>query len=241
MCKSTVHNYLRKNLGLKAYKRKRQPLTEKQRKNRLRFAKKYQDLSEKEWEDYVFSDESQMYLFYEQNRKNDIGWGSQENKVPVAKTVKKSAYVNIWGAMSASRLSAIHFMPQGQTANAEYYVEDILEKEVKPLLKRSKRTNEATTNKMVANKRRYTFQQDGAPAHNSKHAQDWCLQNLPNFINKDDWPGNSLFSILNEKVYCDPEPQTLDELKKRIRKAWREITIHCLSVSNPFCTVCRNA
>ena len=33
-----------------------------------------------------------MYLFYEQNRTNDIVWGSQEDKVPVAKTVKKSAY-----------------------------------------------------------------------------------------------------------------------------------------------------
>ena len=64
VCKSTVHNYLKKNLGLKAYKRKRQPLlTEKQRNNRLRFANKYQDLSEKEWEDYVFRDESPMHLF----------------------------------------------------------------------------------------------------------------------------------------------------------------------------------
>ena len=91
MCKSTVHNYLKKNLGLKAYKRKRQLLlTEKQRKNRLRFAKKYPDLSEKEWEDYVFGDESPMYLFYEQNRKNNIVWGSKEDKVPVAKTDKKS-------------------------------------------------------------------------------------------------------------------------------------------------------
>ena len=89
---------------------------------------------------------------------------------------------------------------------------------------------------MVVNKRLFTFQQDGALAHISKHAQDWCLQNLPNLINKDDWLANSpdlnpmenLFSILNEKVYCDPEPQTLDELKKRIRKAWREITIDCL-------------
>ena len=139
----------------------------------------------------MFSDESPMYLFYEQNRKNDIVWGSQEDKVPVAKTVKKSAYVNTWGAMSASGLSVIHIMPQGQTVDAEYYVEDILEKEVKPLLKRSKRTNEATTNKMVVNKRRFTFQQDGAPARTSNHAQDWCLQNRPNFINKDDWPGNS--------------------------------------------------
>ena len=97
-------------------------------------------MSEKELEDYVCSDESPMYLFYAQNRKNDIVWGSQEDKVPVAKTVKKSAYVNIWGggggAILASGLSAIHIMPQGQTVDAEYYVEDILEKEVKPLLKR---------------------------------------------------------------------------------------------------------
>ena len=123
----------------------------------------------------MFSDESPMYLFYAQNRKNAIVWGSQEDKVPVAKTVKKRVYVNIWGAMSASGLSAIHIMPQGQTVDVEYYVEDILEKKVKPLLKRSKRTNEATTHKMEVNKRRFTFQQDGTPANTSKHAQDWCL------------------------------------------------------------------
>ena len=131
--------------------------------------------------------------------------------------------------MQAIGLSAIHIMSQGQTIEAEYYVEDILEKENKPLLKRSKRTNEATTNKTVVNK-------DGAPAHTSKHAQGWCLQNLPNLLNKDDWPGNSpdlnpmenFLSIQNEKVYCDPEPQTLYELKKQIRKAWPEITIDCL-------------
>ena len=52
-----------------------------------------------------------MYLFYEQNRTNDIVWGSQEDKVPVAKTVKKSAYVNILEAMSARGLSTIHIMP----------------------------------------------------------------------------------------------------------------------------------
>ena len=44
-------------------------------------------------------------------------------------------------------------MPQGQTVDADNYAEDILAKEVKPLLKRSKRTNETTTDKMVVNKR----------------------------------------------------------------------------------------
>ena len=55
--------------------------------------------------------------------------------------------------MSASGLSAIHIMFQGQTIDADYYVEDILEKEIKPLLKISKRTNEAITNKVVVNKK----------------------------------------------------------------------------------------
>ena len=91
--------------------------------------------------------------------------------------------------MSARGLSAIHIMPQGQTVDTEYYVEIILEKEVKPLLKRSKKTNGAKTNKMLVNKRRLTFQQEGAPVHISKRAQVRCLQNLQIVKNKDNWPG----------------------------------------------------
>ena len=61
----------------------------------------------------MFSDESQMYMCCEKNRKNGIVRGRQDDKVPVAKTVKKGAYVNIWGrTMSASGLSAIHIMHQ---------------------------------------------------------------------------------------------------------------------------------
>ena len=113
----------------------------------------------------MFSDKSPMYLFHEQNRKMTLFGEARKIKFLLPKRLKKNAYVNIWGAMSASGLSAIHIIPQGQTIDVEYYVEDILEKEVKPLLKRSRRTNEATTNKIVVDKRRFTFQQDGAPAH----------------------------------------------------------------------------
>ena len=77
----------------------------------------------------------QCICFMNKIEKNDIVWGSQEDKVPVSKTIKKSAHAG-GGAMSASGLSAIHIMPQGRTVDAEYYVEDILEKEDKPLLKR---------------------------------------------------------------------------------------------------------
>ena len=129
--------------------------------------------------------------------------------------------------MSACGLSNMHIM----TKTGRYYVDTILEKEVKPLLNRKTATNETITNKMVVNKRKFTFQQDGAPAHRSSGAQDWCQRHLPNWIGKDEWPGNSpdlnptenLFSILDDKVYADPQPQTLETLSKRLKLSWKSI------------------
>jgi len=38
----------------------------------------------------------------------------------------------------------------------------------------------------------FTSQQDGAPAHMAKLAQDWIDTNCSEFIGKDKWPPNSL-------------------------------------------------
>ena len=49
-------------------------------------------------------------------------------------------------------------------------------------------------------------QQDGARAHTAARSQNWCKENLPNFIEKDRWPANSPdlnpldYSIWNEIV-----------------------------------------
>jgi len=37
----------------------------------------------------------------------------------------------------------------------------------------------------------FIFQQDGAPAHTAKLAQDWIVTNCSEFIGKDEWPPNS--------------------------------------------------
>ena len=36
------------------------------------------------------------------------------------------------------------------------------------------------------------FEQDSAPAHKTKLAQDWIATNCSEFIGKDEWPPNSL-------------------------------------------------
>ena len=127
-------------------------------------------------------------------------------------------------------------IPQGQTVTAEYYITKILEKEVKPLFSRRSTTEEPVKRKLFTNNSSATFVQDGAPAPRAKATQQWCKRNLPNFIQKDEWPANSpdlnpienLWSIIDEAAYRDPIPKTMGGLKSRLRKAWRNIPLASL-------------
>ena len=144
--------------------------------------------------------------------------------MPKAPQVKNSAYVVVWGRMFAKALTRLHFVPAGKTVTADYYVNTILEKNLKHCLNLRRTTVSVTENKMVENVGSLTFQyvQDGAPAHTSKLAQEWCSDNLPNFIRKEEWPGNSadlnlienLWSIFKVEVYKGQEPTTTKGLKR---------------------------
>ena len=133
-----------KSEGWRPLRRQTKPLlTAKQRAARLKFAKQYKNLTVEEWNDFLFSDECPKYLFQLPDPKNDIVWGSQKSQVPPAYQVKKSSKWIIWSGMTGRGLTWIHFLPQGQTSTADYYINNILEKEVKPVLHR-KNVNEAT-------------------------------------------------------------------------------------------------
>ena len=138
---------------------------------------------------------SQIFVSAAQSKK----WyclGSQVSQVPPAYQVKKTSKWIILGGMTGRGLTGIHFLPQGQTLTADYYINNILEKEVKPVLHR-KNVNEATDKrKLFSSNRHMTFVQDGAPARPAKATQAWCKKNLPNFIEKTCWPPNSQISTL---------------------------------------------
>ena len=61
--------------------------------------------------------------------------------------LKKSAKWMVWGCMTGRSLTSLHFIQQGQTATAEYYITKLLEKEVKPLFSRRSTTKERVKRK----------------------------------------------------------------------------------------------
>ena len=145
-----------------------------------------------------------------------------------SKCMKQSAKVMVWGSMTGHGLSKLHMLPTGQTLTSEYYINQILKKEVKPFTSRRQVTGDPIERKLCCSKKKMTFVQEGVPAHPSKATQTWCQKNLPNFITKDGWPANSpdlnpienIWSIIDETTYKDPVPKTMKELKRRLRFAW---------------------
>ena len=140
----------------------------------------------------MFTDEGFKYLFQYPNSVNDIVWGSQECDVPPACQVKQSAKVMVRGGMTGRGLTRLHILPSGQNLTSEYYIKEILEKELKSLTSRREVTGGPTERKLFSSKKAMTFVQNGAPAHTSKVTQTWCHKNLPKLIPKDDWPANAL-------------------------------------------------
>ena len=70
----------------------------------------------------------------------------------------------------------------------------------------------------------------------SKTTIEWLDTNIAGFISPMDWPPNSpdlspienIWSIIATTVYADSEPQTINSIKRRLRKAWKSIPLGTL-------------
>jgi inhibitor of nuclear factor kappa-B kinase subunit alpha len=101
------------------------------------------------------------------------------------------------------------------------YQEDVLQGVVKPL------------NTTVFNDQKWVFQQNSAPAHKAKTAQEWLRRHVPAFISAEVWPSGSpdlnpldykLWTVL-EDTACRKRHNNLDNLKRSLLKAAAEIPL----------------
>ena len=238
MCHMTVQNYLVKNLGAKAFKRRKIPkLTEKHVKRRLKFCKDRRKWTPDDWKKVIWSDESPYQLYPEGNSKNDVIWAKSPEGVETIELMKFSPKVMVWGAMTSTCLSELHIVPQKTSIDAVYYQENILEKNLLPMMSRTATTGDLTERKCPRKKSELVFMQDGARCHTAATTTQWLQDNEIQFWGKDEWPPNSpdlnpienLWSILQESMQKEKSPpKDVDGLTKLLKKSWRNIPLETL-------------
>ena len=113
----------------------------------------------------------------------------------------------------------LHFVDEKAKINTQYYVNNLLPKLFKD-------SSDLLPNKFI-------FQQDGAPAHTSRHTQKWIAQNSPDFISKDEWPPNSpdlkpldyhiWGAMLHRYQQLLPKPENKEQLKHALQTIWNEL------------------
>jgi transposase len=184
-------------------------LTEKMKKKRLAFCKKYKHWTAADWESVMYSDESTFRVIRATRIlvRRPIGSNRYSSKFTV-KTVKHPDSVMVWGCFSAAGRGGLYFLPKNSTMNSETY-EKVLEDHLIPFMQIHGTTR---------------FLQDGAPCHASKRIKKFLADKAFEVI---DWPGNSpdlnpienCWSYMKEKLK-NKDTGSIEKLIKAIKVLW---------------------
>ena len=124
--------------------------------------------------------------------------------------------VMVWAAVSKKGKFPLVFVEPGVKINAAYYKRHILVNVVRP------------QSQLMFNENNWTFQQDSAPAHKALTTQNWCSENLPDFIKTKDWPPSSpdlnpldyfVWGTLEAKVNATRH-DSIESLKAKLLEEW---------------------
>ena len=171
----TIQHRLQKGLGLPIHKAAKKPLlTQRMRKQRIAFAKKYIHWTPAQWKKVMFSDESNFQVFRMGSpmirRPRSSNRFDPKYTVP---TVKHPDSVMAWGAFSGEMgRGGLYFLPKNKKMNGEAYIK-VLEEHMLSMFR-------------IHNCE--MFMQDSAPCHKSKKVMKFFQDKNINVL---DWPGNS--------------------------------------------------
>lgn len=120
-------------------------------------------------------------------------------------------------------VTTMRFVEPGSKINSSYYIEHVL----KPLVEKDiPRLYPGEEHKVV-------IHHDSAPAHASRKTQQWLEAHHPNFIRKEEWPGNSpdlapmdfCINGLFKKNLWKRGGTTLTGLKRVMLQEWKKIDL----------------
>ena len=123
-------------------------------------------------------------LEYSFDPQSDRVWAKEKATEPPRLVLKHPATIMVWGAMSTQALTNLRVISQKQSFDAGYLVPEILQKSLLPSIAWDTSTGSVLTKKIVLGMSLPIFQQDGAPAHSSSEAQQWCQENVKGFWDK---------------------------------------------------------
>lgn len=230
MSQSSARRIIKCDLHMNAYKKQKiHGLTVAQKKARVTKCKDL--LAWHAGDEIIFSDEKMFQLQDTHNQQNDRVYGISLNSIPVNKLAVERfqgvSAVMVWGAISKKGKFPLLFIDRGVKINKEYYIEHVLKNH---LLVNAKRMYQDEY---------YCFQQDSAPSHKANVTQDWCKENLTDFIPANEWPSSS--PDLNPLDFCiwgymlskigSTAGMTLESFKAHLIKIWDEIPLEVVRAS----------
>lgn len=194
--------------------RKKPFISEKNRKIRIEFAKKYKNKYFEYWKNILFTDESRYNVFGSDGRQ--MVWrkpNTELKKENLQPTVKfGGGSVMVWGCFSAAGVGNLHFI-EGKMDKMVYI----------SLLKQ----NLPESTARLGIKDSFVFYQDNDPKHKAYDTRQWLLYNCPRVIetpaqSPDINPIENLWQELENRIRKHKISSKKD-LKARLLTEWNNI------------------
>jgi transposase len=169
----------------------------------------------------LWTDESPIELNPKPNKQN-TRVRSSNREVSVVGIPKFPLKVMVAGGITASGVTELYICDSGEIINGKVYEEKIL-----PIY-----LSAINNPKLIPNKRKATFMQDSAPAHNIRPVIEKIESTFPESWTQGFWPGNSpdfnviepVWGVLQESVFEKPTPRNREELIQRIKNKWSNLS-----------------